>query len=329
MTGPLLPVATAGYSPHGIHSSRRIWAETNCYVDLWVEILHVIGADPVPAAACAFSSRFDGRQWTFLKFRPEDLAALYGIDVAEMNIWRPAIDHLEHNLDAGMLSTVEVDGFWLPDTAGTSYRRQHVKTTIAPNRIDRAVEELEYFHNSGYHLLRGEDFRCLFGVGDEPVSSFAPYVEQVRFDRRPLLDEGRFGAVLRRHLRTRSPDNPVAGLAARVESDAAWLRVAGMEAFHSWTFGTLRQCGASAELAADVCEFMDSRGYPGAAAAAGGFRAVAEGAKSVQFRMSRVAHGRAVDPRAQLAAMAEEWERSMDIVVKAAEADQPIQVSAR
>ena len=312
MTGPLLPVTATGYGPHPIHSSQRIWTETNCYVDLWVEILHTLHADPVPAAVSAFSSRFDGWQWTFLKFRPEDLVDLYGIDVAEMNVWRPPVEHLEHNLAAGMLSTVEVDGFWLPDTAGTSYREHHTKTTIAPNRIDCAAEELEYFHNSGYHLLRGEDFRSLFGV--ERAPAFTPYVEQVRFNREPALDEERFETVLRRHLRARPIENPVAGLARRVQADVAWLRQAGLEAFHPWTFGTLRQCGAAGELAADVCEFMESRGYRGAAEAAVGFRAVAEGAKAVQFRMSRAARGRHVDPGEQLGVMVREWARSMAIV---------------
>nr|WP_241961819.1 DUF1839 family protein [Rhodococcus opacus] len=41
----------------------------------------------------------------------------------------------------------------------------------------------------------------------------------------------------------------------------------------------LRQCGATAELAADVCEYLARNGFAGAAAFAPGFRAVAQPAR--------------------------------------------------
>ena len=78
-----------------------MWAQTNCYTDLWIEVLHSLGLDPVPALACAFSSRFDGTQWTFLKLKAEDIYALYGIEVAEMNVWRAPLIHVEDNLAVG------------------------------------------------------------------------------------------------------------------------------------------------------------------------------------------------------------------------------------
>lgn len=316
MSDRLIDVRVDGYSPHFVHAADRIWTETNCYVDLWVEVLHSLGHDPVPAAACAFSARFDGAQWTFLKFRPEDLLALYGIDVAEMNVWRRPVDHLEDNAAAGLLSTIEVDAFWLPDTEGTGYRESRSKTTIVPNLIDRDSGTLEYFHNSGYHVLTGEDFRGVFGL-DEPVPTWPPYLEQVRLDAaQPQCDA--FDTVVLRHLRMRAGSNPVRELGERVLADIDPIRTGGMDVFHPWTFGVLRQCGATAEFAADVSVYMDGRGYPGAAAAADGFRAVAEGAKSVQFRMARAARGRNVDPGDQLIAMAAAWEDAMATVVRAA-----------
>lgn len=145
----LIDISPDRYRPHSLHQDDRVWAQTNCYTDLWIEVLHSLGLDPVPALACAFSSRFDGTQWTFLKLKAEDIYALYGIEVAEMNVWRAPLIHVEDNLAVGMLSTVEVDGYWLPDTLGTSYHEGHTKTTIVPNRIDRVAGELEYFHNSG------------------------------------------------------------------------------------------------------------------------------------------------------------------------------------
>lgn len=316
MTGRLVDVRPDDHVPHPIHGADRIWTETNCYVDLWVELLHALGHDPVPAAACTFSARFDGAQWTFLKFRPEDLLALYGIDVAEMNVWRRPLDHLGDNASAGLLSTVEVDGFWLPDTDGTGYRTARSKTTIVPIVVDRDAEVLEYFHNSGCHRLEGADFRGLFGL-DEAVPTWPPYIEQIRLGAAEACPDA-FDAVLTRHLRMRATVNPVRALADRVIDDVEFVRSGGLDVFHPWTFGVLRQCGATAELAADVSEYMERHGYAGAAGAAADFRLVAEGAKSVQFRMARAARGRDVDPSEQLGSMADAWERAMRVVAHAA-----------
>ncbi|WP_072688128.1 DUF1839 family protein [Rhodococcus marinonascens] len=312
MTSRLIDISPEGYEAHAIHADGRTWAETNCYLDLWVEILHSLGLDPVPAAACALSARFDGSQWTFIKFKTEDLFALYGIDVGEMNVWRPVLAHVEDNLAAGMLSTVEVDAYWLPDTAGIGYHEARTKTTIVANYVDREAHVLEYFHNSGYHRLVGEDFRGVFGLDHPGETTFTPYVEQIRFEGNPRYHPERFDAVVRRHVDMRPTGNPVRDLGKRVVADVPWIRESGVETFHLWTFGVLRQCGAGAELAADLCEYLGRNGFIGAAEFAPGFREVAQGAKSVQFQVARAARGRSVDPSAQLDAMADAWECSMD-----------------
>ena len=36
---------------HFTHSPDRIWTETNCYLDLWIELLNCLDLDPVPALA--------------------------------------------------------------------------------------------------------------------------------------------------------------------------------------------------------------------------------------------------------------------------------------
>ena len=308
----------ADHRPHFTHGPDRIWQQTNCYTDLWIEVLHSLGLDPVPAAVCAFGARFDGTQWTFLKFKSEDLFALYGIEVDEINVWRRPIEHLEDNAAAGMLSTVEVDSFWLPDTAGTGYHEAHGKTTIAPTLIDRDSEELQYFHNSGCYRLSDADFRGIFGLDEPGPPAWPPYLEQIRFRPGTRLNVDAFDTALRRHLRARPRENPVRDLAARVVVDIEWLGAAGMAGFHAWSFGILRQCGATAELAADVCAYMENAGYPGAGNAIEDFRATAEGAKAVQFRMARAARGRAVDPTDQLDAMADAWQRAMAAVAVAA-----------
>ena len=35
------------YVPHPTHNADRVWAESNCYVDLWTEVLHASGFEPI------------------------------------------------------------------------------------------------------------------------------------------------------------------------------------------------------------------------------------------------------------------------------------------
>ena len=83
----------AAYARHSLHSTERSWPETNCYVDLWVELLHTAGADPLAALPCTLAVDLEGDQWTFLKFPLADLDALYGVDVFELNVWQPLTAH--------------------------------------------------------------------------------------------------------------------------------------------------------------------------------------------------------------------------------------------
>ena len=56
---PALQISASprGYQSHFGHAGERIWPEPNCYLDLWIETLHALGLDPVPALACALSRR--------------------------------------------------------------------------------------------------------------------------------------------------------------------------------------------------------------------------------------------------------------------------------
>ena len=49
MMKQILSLDPARYTRHAIHGENRVWAETNCYVDVWVELLHAWGFDPVAA----------------------------------------------------------------------------------------------------------------------------------------------------------------------------------------------------------------------------------------------------------------------------------------
>jgi len=313
----LLPVRVAGYQPHPVHHGGRAWTETNCYVDVWVEVLAALGLDPVPAAAVALSADFDGSQWSFLKFPAEDLRLLYGIEVAELNVWRPVAEHIAEELARGRLLTVEVDAYWLPDTRGTDYHQSHVKTTVVVNELDLTAERMAYFHGAGYHEASGADMVALLRLAGGAPEVLVPYVEAVDLDRVHTADVGAAREVFASHLSRAPQTNPVQRLGERVLSDVDWLAGAGLDVFHRWSFGVLRQCGFTAELAADVCRHVadTSPGVPGADAAVSEFLAVAEIAKSVQFRVARIAGGRRGDPAPELARMAEHWARATELLL--------------
>jgi hypothetical protein len=300
---PALSGLRAGaYTPHRLHEVGRTWSETNCYVDLWVETLHALDLDPVPVLACALSADFDGDQWTFLKPAPEDLRAVYGIEVAELNVWRPLVEHIADHLARGRLLTVEVDSFWLPDTAGTTYHQGHAKTTVAVAALE--PDRLGYFHGPGYFEVGGDD---LLGLLAAAGRGLPPYVEVVRLEglrRDPARVSAATAASVGEHLRRRPADNPVARLGERVLQDLPWLAAADEDAFHAYAFATCRAVGATADLAAEVSDLLDS---DASTEAAGHFRAASTAAKSLQFQLARAARGRTVDVRGTLAALAEEW----------------------
>ena len=70
------------------------------------------------------STDFEGSQWSLFKYPPEDLRTLYGIEITELYVWRPVIEHLAIALRDGQLLTIEVDAYFLPDTAGVTYKHR-------------------------------------------------------------------------------------------------------------------------------------------------------------------------------------------------------------
>ena len=160
-------LAAAGYAPHpALHGPQAVWGEKNCYVDLWIELLHTLGAEPLALWPFALEIDFEGDQWTFFKPPTTALRRLYGIDVQELTPWRPLAAQAIEHLAAGRWLSIEADAYWLPDVAGTDYRRHHAKTTIVLNDVDLQARRLGYFHNAGYFALDGEDFARLFHLAD-------------------------------------------------------------------------------------------------------------------------------------------------------------------
>jgi len=311
----------ATYEPHPLHGPERNWTETNCWLDMMIEVLHVLGLDPVAALAGTLSTDFDGDHWALFKFPLEDLRVLFGLEVAEMYVWRPVIDHLADHLSEGHLLTVEVDAWYLPDTAGITYGLDHAKTGVVMQMLDRENRRLGYFHNAGYFELEGEDFDGIFYLpGGRDPRILLPYVELVKLDRVRRDDDRRLVetvvALTADHLGRRPTTNPMTRFRARVESDLEWLAEEGDAAFHPYAFATCRQAGATAEMAGSFVSWLDERDGGGLDKAADGFGVIAATAKGLEFSLARAARGRRVDLAGPFGEMEQAWAGAMDTLVE-------------
>jgi len=317
----VLGIDAARYEPHPLHTAKREWSETNCYVDLWIEVLHALGLDPVAGAAFSLSSDFEGDQWTMFKYPTSDLRLLFGLEVSELNVWRPVIDHVAEQLEFGHLLTVDVDAWYLPDTAGITYREAHQKTTIAPQMLDVEERRLGYFHNAGYFELEGDDFDGLLRLGDheDPPSVLPPYIEVVKLERVDRHDDGLLEIVLaltKEHLVRRPATNPMFRMKQRLAADLPWLGLQDFDTFHRYAFGTCRQCGSNAELAASFTDWLDLHDRGGLAPVAAQFRSISSSAKGLQIGLARAARGRHFDLDEAFGPMTSAWEAAMTGLVK-------------
>ncbi len=212
------------YVPHELHSGERAYPETNCYADILIELVHAAGHEPLAMLGSSMAVDFEGDQWTFFKPQPDEIELLYGIDIHEMQPYRPLPDQIAEQIEQGRTLIVELDSFYLPDVAGTSYRRAHIKSSAVMETIDREGARLQYFHNGSLHALEGEDYRNIFRVGREFLPDvLPPYTELVRFDRGRALrgDELVEAAreLLRRQLARRPTSNPFIRYGDALEGD--------------------------------------------------------------------------------------------------------------
>ena len=315
-------LAAAGYVRHMLHADDRHWVEKNCYVDVVIEMLHALALEPLAAMGFCAAVDFEGDNFTFFKPQHEELRAFFGVDMQELNVWLPILEHARHHLGEGKFISTEADSFWLPDTAGTDYRRTHVKTTIILADLDVEAQRLGYFHNAAYHELAGEDFERTFRVGAEPDPTFLPlFAELVRVDRvvqHPV--ETLAGLALARlamHLSRRPGVNPVTRFRERFDRDLPMLQDRGLAFYHAWAFSTTRQLGAAMELLGLHLQWLErSGGGSGLAAAGDEFLRVSAAAKSFILKAARAVNARKpLDAAAILSEMERAWASGMDSLV--------------
>jgi len=314
----VLRLDATNYRRHPLHTDTCVWVEKNCYVDVWIEVIHAAGLEPLAILPFTAAIDFEGDQWTFFKPPHDELRDLYGIDVQELNVWRPLIEHAGECLASGKLISTEADAFWLPDTSGTDYRHQHTKSTIVLNDLDLERRRLGYFHNAGYFTLEGEDFARTFRLDMEPDPTFMPlFAEFVRVDRlvsRPIAElTSKSRELWRRHLARRPSDNPVRRFQARFERDLPLIQERGLAYYHAWAFGTVRQLGAAFELAARNLQWLADNGQLAPRKAIDAFTHISNASKAFILKGARATNSRRpFDSGPLFTELADAWTHGME-----------------
>ncbi|MFL5862503.1 MAG: DUF1839 family protein [Solirubrobacteraceae bacterium] len=298
-----------GYERHLLHSTARSYPETNCYADVIIELLHACGYEPLAAFGHLVRMDFEGDQWTFFKPPPEDLERLFGVDIHEMQPYRPLPVQIAEQLEQGRTIIVELDSFHLPDTVSTSYRSEHVKTSVAADAIDPEGEIMHYFHGMGLYELCGEDYRGVFRSGGDNAAVLPPYAEIVRFDAGGRLegDALRAAAVgtLRGHLERRPRANPFERFGAQLSRQLPELLESPLDDYHAYAFATVRMAGSAFEVAAEHARWLFGED---AAAVSEAMAGIVDGCKALSFRLAR---RRAFDAAPLIERLAVAWEDAM------------------
>lgn len=303
------------YQQHWLHSGDFTWRQSNCYVDLWIEVLHSLALNPVASFAFTLTADFEGDQWTFFKVPLHDLQVLYGIDVQELNIWHSLLEHVITQTERNRLVMVEVDAFYLPDVSDTSYHQAHEKTTIGIYMIDPVTRSLGYFHNSGYYTLHAADFDGIFSMGALP-----PYVEYAKLDWLTRKTDGELAEVatqlMATHLAHRPATNPFIAYSQQFQHYLEALP--DLETFHKYAFATMRQYGACYEYTSLFLRWL--RDYQGGhlGEAAEHFEAIASTTQVLMLKTARFV--KTQKPFAYLPllqSMQEHWEQAMGLLTLA------------
>jgi hypothetical protein len=316
---PELDAAT--YPRHALHDAARAWPETNCHTDLFIELIHTLGREPAAGLGMTVAQDFEGDQFTFFKMPTRDIETLFGLDVQELSIYRPLVDHIEEQVARGRIALVEVDAHRLPDTRGVTYLTDHSKTSIAVNRFDRATATLGYFHNAGYFEMAGEDVEHLLGFGSVARPVLPPYAEFAKVTGPGLTGRALRDAAVTRfadHWANRPARNPVDAYRDALPAHLAWLASEPPCSFHPYAFNTARQFGACMSLLGAHLDWLGRQGVGGLGQAVALCESMSSGMKTFQFLLARaLARKRmdALDPA--LDAVARDYDRAMDEIGRA------------
>ena len=251
----------------------------------------------VPEAAFGFAvtQDFGIDQFSFSKIPLPDLELLFGLKVSELSLYHTLEQHVASHIEHGSIVLLETDAFYLPDTAATTYRQAHAKTTIAVDAVDIRLHQCRYFHNAFRGSLSGEDYIGAFQLRlDGRQAKLAPYVEVIGRSRRwQKAKDLRAGAhsLLRQHLARRPEHNPFVAWqeAFGRHIDALMSEPSG---FHDYAFHFPRLAGSNFELLSSHLEWLASDEFYDMTAIC---QRIGQTAKTLQFRLARCVSRRRPD----------------------------------
>ena len=301
------------FVPHTMHGFDQNFRETNCYIDLVVELVNAAGLDPVACLGYTLAADFEGDQWTFGKPSHHDLELLYGIRIEELSLYKSLTEQIVLQVGRQRVPLLEADAFYLPDTAGIDYQTSHAKTTIGITAIDVERKTLNYFHNAAFATLEGDDFT---GVLNPPAAQYEgylpPYCEYARMDEMVEHSPEKLKSLAfecaRFHLNKRPTENPIRANAVAMVEHQNQIIAGGESAYHKYTFVALRQLGASHQFGAHFLRWLDSNNQS-LVTAATAFDEISATAKTLVLKLARVAYsGKPADLSVAFETMAANWD---------------------
>jgi len=287
---------------HALHRGERIWRDGAGPVDLWIELLHGNGLEPLAALAFTVTQDFEQDQFTLGRLPPDDIEKLYGLQVQELAVFDSLEERALVQTRRSNIVLVDVDAFFLPDLRTLSYRREHEKTTIAIDVIDRDARRLGYFHRTGYHLLDGDDYEGVLGTraahdagqsgatGTLQGQALFPHVEFVKRVRDPLSGTplAEVSAdLLCAHLLRRPMLNPVSRWRAVFPGHVDTMLERGDTYAHLYACNVMRPLGANFELLSHYLHWMREQGFDIPQSTHMAARKIASEAMVLQCRLAR------------------------------------------
>ena len=117
--------------------------------------------------------------------------------------------------------------------------------------------------------------------------------------------------ILRRRLRFVPEANPFDAFKSRFERDLQWLASETLDAFHRYSFATLRQFGACFELAATYLKWLHQHNIKGLEEPILAFTELSGGGKTIQFQLARAMTRKKPLDLAPIDQMATTWRSAM------------------
>ncbi len=285
------------FKPHRLHSVDRSWPETNCYVDLWIEILASLDMMPEACFGFAITQDFGADQFTFPKPPLQDLELLYGLRIRELSLYESLEHHVVQHLRLTNLILLEVDAFYLPDTFATTYQQDHTKTTIAIDYVNLENHTCRYFHNAARAELSGNDYIGIFQLNPDYTRRrdiMFPYLEVVERPPTQISDDNLMQVateLLKTHFKRRPKSNPFETWRRTFDQHLDSL-LSNPNSLHTYAFHFPRLAGSNFETFSNHIDWLFQGEVEQAVASC---QAIARVTKTLQYRLARSVARRKMD----------------------------------